>query len=183
MNTDRKTRGSQRLAALVSVGVLGLALAQPSKADTVLLAQTTLISGSSAVTDSFTAPSAGTVTVQLSNLNWPTRLSALSLAATTGSQVMSAWSWDALAANVQSFQVGAGTYFAHITGQASGLLNLGLYSLSISFQSSAAPPVPLPASDWLLIGGLFVLAGSSRLPGRLPGRLQFPRFARVPSFG
>ncbi|HEY4209992.1 MAG TPA: hypothetical protein VGM84_00815 [Steroidobacteraceae bacterium] len=179
MNTDRKTASSARLVALASVGVLGLSLAPPSKADTVLLAQTTLISGSSAVTDKFTAPSAGTVTVQLSNMSWPTRLSALSFAATSGSQVMSAWSWDALAANVQSFQVGAGTYFAHVTGQAAGLLNLGLYSLSITFKTSDTPPVPLPASDWLLIGGMFVLAGSSRLIGRM----QLPRFARVPSFG
>ncbi len=178
MNTDRKARSSKRLVALACVVVLALSLAPPAKADSLLLAQTTLISGSSAVTDSFTAPSAGTVTVQLSNLNWPTRLSALSFAATTGSQVMSAWSWDALAANVQSFQVGAGTYFAHVTGQAAGLLNLGLYSLSISFKSSAAPPVPLPASDWLLVGGMIVLAASSRLIGRM----RFPRLRRAPSF-
>ena len=182
MNTDQKIRSSRRLVALACVAVLGLALAPASRADTMLLQQTSLISGSSAVTDSFTAPTAGTVTVQLSNLNWPTRLSALSFAATTGSQVMSAWSWSELAGNVQSFQVGAGTYFAHITGQATGLLNLGLYSLSITFKASDAPPVPLPASDWLLVGGMFVLAGASRLIGRQP-LPRFARVSRVPSFG
>jgi len=160
MKASAWIRLASRVAVLGCLGILGLSVGSPAKADTLLLAQTTLISGSASVTDSFTVASSGTVTVSLANLSWPERLSSLSFAATSPTQVLSAWSWSALAANVDTFKVDAGTYFAHITGQAAGLLNLGLYSLSISFQPNA---VPLPASAWMLLAGIFVLVGIARL--------------------
>ena len=174
MSTERVT-GRFPLLTLAGVGVLGLTLAQQSRADTILMSQTTLISGSSALTSHFVAPTAGTVTVQLANIDWPIRLSSLSFAATSGSQVMSAWSWSDASANLQSFEVSAGDYFAHVTGQAAGVLNLGLYSLSISFKPEDVGPVPIPGSDWLFVGGMFVLAGAARMIATM----RFPRLSPV----
>jgi hypothetical protein len=66
------------------------------------------------------------------------------------------------AVDTQSFDVGAGTYFAHIAGTASSAsgLNLGLYSLLVTFQ-----PVPLPASEWMLLIGILVVLGLTRVLG------------------
>jgi hypothetical protein len=165
MNTLRDLLRKSRYGLLGCV-VVASCLAQTADADTILLAQTTLVSGTQSTTDSFVAPSDGTVTVQLSNLDWPERLSSLSFAASTATHVMSAWSWSALSADAESFEVGAGTYFAHVTSQATGALNLGLYSLRITF-SPSAPPVPLPPSDWMLVAGVLALAALARMMGVL----------------
>jgi hypothetical protein len=118
-----------------------------------LVAQTTLISGTESTVDSFTVPSTGTVTVQLSDLPWPQALSSLSFMATSGNQVLS--SWSTLTSAVESFQVAPGTYFAHVTGSATGALDLGLYSMTLTFQPAGT--VPLPGSAWLLLIGLLGL--------------------------
>src|SRR5215472_227697 len=86
--------------------LLGLAAA-PLKADTVLVAQTTLVIGSSTTVDSFNVPSAGTVTVQLANLPWPESLSSLTFVANSPTQVVSDWSTTA--SGSESFAVGPGT--------------------------------------------------------------------------
>jgi hypothetical protein len=65
---------------------------------------------------------------------------------------------------VETFQVGAGTYFAHVVATAGGDLNLGLYSLMLTFTPSA---VPLPTAAGLLLIGLlvlFALRGTMRAP-------------------
>jgi hypothetical protein len=125
-------------------------------ADTMLLASTNLVTGSSAATFSFDAPGSGTVTAQISSLPWPVPLSALSFSATTATDTLSSWSTTgAMAApQVEQFQVGAGTYFAHVMATAGGSLDLGLYSLLVTFTPSA---VPLPAAGGMLLIGLLVL--------------------------
>ena len=44
---------------------------------------------------------------------------------------------------------------------AGGALNLGLYSMMMTF-SPNTPTVPLPASGWMLLTGMFVLVGLAR---------------------
>jgi hypothetical protein len=143
-------------AALVMLGFASLLLAPGARADTLLLAQTTLISGSESTVDSFTVMSPGTVTVALQNDAWPQQdsLSGLSFMASSGTQVLS--SWSTLTSDTESFAVTPGTYFAHITGTATGPMDLGLFSLSVSFAPNA-PPIPLPASLWMLLLGLLVV--------------------------
>jgi hypothetical protein len=91
-------------------------------------------------------------------------LSALSFSATSADKVLAYWNGGgSVDSEVTTFDVaGAGTYFAHIMATAGGVLDLGLYSLMMTFTPSA-PPVPLPASDWMLLTGMFVLAGLARV--------------------
>lgn len=151
------------LAAVVLV-TLCLGRSPLARADTMLLATTTMVSGTSTSTFSFASPGAGTVTAQISSLPWPVPLSALSFSATTATDTLSSWSTSsAMAApQIETFQVGAGTYFAHVMATAGGELNLGLYSMMLTFTPSA---VPLPAAAGMLLIGLLVVFGLRRTLG------------------
>jgi hypothetical protein len=151
--------------------VVCLALVNTARADSLVLAQSTLISGTESTSDSFTITAPGTVTVELQNLPWPQTLSSLSFMATNGTQVLSDWSTTS--SNTQSFAVTPGTYFANISGTTAGALDLGLYSISITFQSGA--PVPLPASLWLLASSLLVLVALLWLTGTFKAHGAFAR--------
>jgi hypothetical protein len=127
-------------------------MATVAHASQLLIASTTLVSGSESAVYSFNAPGPGTVSVQLTNLDWPQALSSLNFMATTANQVLSSWSDAGSGPQFASFQVASsGTYFADISAVAAGPLDLGLYSLSLEF--TPAVPVPLPASGGLLLIG------------------------------
>ena len=155
--------------ALVLMALGGLVHSPLAHADSLLLASTNLVAGSSSATYSFDAPSAGTVTARISSLPWPVPLSSLSFTATSATSTLASWQMggagagggmfsaaatDTSAPQVETFQVGAGTYFAHIMATAGGDLNLGLYSLMLTFTPSA---VPLPSAAGLLLIGIFVV--------------------------
>ena len=168
---SRMARG----AVLMVAAFVGISQAPHALADTMLLSDTTLVRGTSSATFSFDTPSAGMVTATLSNLVWPNSLKTLDFSATTSNSTLS--SWSALGdpntqTRTESFMIGAaGTYFAHIMASAQGDLNLGLYALNVTFTPSA---VPLPASDWMLLAGVLVLFGLTRVIG-LFGRFQAPQ--------
>jgi hypothetical protein len=133
-----------------------------ARADNVV-SDTTLVAGTETAVFSFEAPGPGTITAQLTNLSWPQPLTSLNFLATTAGEVMSAWSTTTSQSG--SFQVtGPGMYFADITASAGGPLDLGVYSLSISF--APAGPVPLPAGGWLLLTALLILIGWRAARGR-----------------
>jgi hypothetical protein len=165
MNTTKTTEAMRRpvsLGLLAPLVLIGLAAAPHARAN-ILLAQTTLVNGTESTVDSFTTPGAGSVTVSLQSLNWPTALGALSFSATSANQVLASWSGTgAITGEVTTFDVAAGgTYFAHIMAAASGTLDLGLYSLEMSFTPTSS--VPLLPSDWMLLTGVFALAGIARV--------------------
>jgi hypothetical protein len=163
MKTIPKTT-SLKLAVLAPLALTALAVAPHARADSIpLLGQMTLVSGTESTVNSFTAPSAGTVTVNLQTLNWPASLNALSFSATSASQVLASWNGTGLASDTATFDVTAGTYFTHVIATAGGTLDLGLYSMMLTFTPSGTPTVPLPASGWMLLTGLFVLAGLARV--------------------
>jgi hypothetical protein len=138
--------------------LLGLLAFSQAHADTVVLEKTGFISGTQSFAFSIQAPTAGTFSVQLNNLAWPERLASLSFAATTATSVLETRTDGSLL----KFNVGsAGNYFAHVAGTAQGSLNLGLYSMRISFLTEG-PPVPLPAALPLLLFGLAASAGLLR---------------------
>jgi hypothetical protein len=150
-----------RIGLLAVLVTLSFARSPLAYADTMLKAATTLVSGTSADSYSFVAPSSGTVTAEISSVPWPVPLSALSFSATTASNLLPGSSWSSTgpvsAPQFETFQVGAGTYFAHVMATAgAGPLDLGLYSLLVTFTPSA---VPLPAAAGMLLFGLLVLFG------------------------
>jgi hypothetical protein len=172
MNTTIQKRTSLKLTLVAPVALAALATAPHARADSVLMAQTTLVSGSASTVDSFTTPSAGTVTVSLQSISWPAALNSLSFSATSASQVLASWNGTGVSSDVATFDVAAGTYFTHILATAGGTLDVGLYSMLLTFTPNGSPPpVPLPASGWLLLTGLFVLAGLARAmrPSELTG--------------
>jgi hypothetical protein len=166
MKTTIKTiRPPLKLGLLAPLAVACLSMAPHARADTILLAQTTLISGTEATDDTFTAKSAGAITMDLQGLSWPLPLQALSFSITSASQVLEQSSGTDMMSDVLTFNVNPGTYYAHIMATAgSGPLELGLYSMLMTFTASSTPPpsVPLPASGWMLLTGMFVLIGLVR---------------------
>jgi hypothetical protein len=169
-NWSRMVRG----AVLAAAAFLGLSQSPHALADTMmLLSDTTMVRGTSSATFSFDVPTTGTVTATLSNLVWPDSLKTLTFSATTANSTLS--SWSALDSSDQTrsepFTVGPGTYFAHIMATAQGDLNLGLYSLNVTFTPSA---VSLPATEWMLLAGVLMLFGLTRVMGMF-GRVDSPR--------
>ncbi len=161
MNTTKTIRLSLKGGLLVPMALSSLAVAPHAWADSVLLSQSTMVVGTESTTDTFVAPSAGTVTVSLTPFSWAAGLSALSFSASSASQVLASFSATGVTTDTATFNVGAGSYFANIMATATpGGLDMGLYSMRLSF--SPTPTVPLPSSGWLLLTGMFVLAGLAR---------------------
>jgi hypothetical protein len=155
---------------LIRAAVLlaGLATAAPLLADNMMLEQTGLISGRQSFVVPLQVSAPGQMSVQLSDLGWAGQLSDLSFTLSGANglvsadpQMMSVVSGGpAEAPRPKTFEISeAGTYYASISGKASGPYNLGLYGLRVMFAAAAAPPpaVPLPGAAWLLLGGLGVL--------------------------
>jgi hypothetical protein len=166
MNTMKTMRTPLKLGLLAPLALASLAIAPHARADSVsvppLLAQTTFFSGTNAVSDHFTTGSAGVVSVTLQSLDWPTPLGALSFSVDSPTQVLASWNGTGLASDSATFNVGAGTYFANIIATAGGTTGIdayGAYSVLMTF----TPSVPLPASGWMLLTGLFVLTGLARV--------------------
>jgi hypothetical protein len=161
MNTTNTIRRSLKMGLLAPVAALSLAGASNAWAGSLLLAQSTLVTGTESTVDSFTTTEAGKVTVHLQSLDWPAPLSALSFSATSADNVLAYWnSGGSVDSGDMTFNVsGPGTYFAHImaTSTPTNGIDAGLYSVLMTFQ-----PVPLPASGWMLLTGMFVLAGIVR---------------------
>jgi hypothetical protein len=159
MNSIKTMRPSLKSTLLASVALTGLSVAPHAWADSVLLAQSTLVNGSESTSDSFVTSGAGTVTVTLQNTGWASPLTALSFSANSATQVLASFNATGLTADTAQFHVNAaGTYFANIMATAGGEMGLGLYSLKMTF----TPAVPLPSTGWLLLTGLFALIGVAR---------------------
>ena len=72
--------------------------------------------------------------------------------------MLASWNSTGVTSDTATFNVAAGSYFANIMATASGAMDMGLYSIRMTF----TPAVPLPSSGWLLLTGMFVLAGLAR---------------------
>ena len=162
MKMMKATRPLSKLALLAPLALSGIAVVSHARADSIY--QTTLVAGSASTVDSITAQTGGSVTIDLQSLNWPTPLSSLSFSLTSASSMLGSWNGTGLATDVATFSVAPGTYYAHIiaTANASSALDMGLYSVALTF----TPAVPLPATGWMLLTGLFVLVGIARAARR-----------------
>jgi hypothetical protein len=144
-----------RFRGIALLGAICLAVAAPATvtAET-LLSVSTMVAGTNAEVYSFDAPSAGTLNVQLTDLGWPSRLASLNSTIYSSSTALGSLS----AAGDLSIQLsGPIDLSAFVSAQAQGALDLGLYSLDVTFSPSASP-VPLPPAGLLLTGGMGLLA-------------------------
>jgi hypothetical protein len=150
-NSRRLAAGAAAVLALVLGGLFPpqAAVADSITADS-LLQQSTLVVNEQSDVYSFIAPGPGTLVVQLSDIVWPAALQSLGLTINSPTSVMGSLSTDG---TVDISVSHAGTYYADVTGQAGGALDLGLYSLSVDFIPQGAP-VPLPGSLLLMLTGL-----------------------------
>jgi hypothetical protein len=150
MSTTARVISPFRTVLAAGVSLVALTMSGHAQAGSqVLVSQTSLVTGTQSSVQEFTVTTPGTLSVNLQNLDWPDPLSSLNFTATTGNSVLADFSVQA--SDPFTMTLGPGTYFANTTGTAGGPLDLGLYSLSISFTPNA---VPLPPSGRLLLGGL-----------------------------
>ncbi|GAC1453493.1 MAG: hypothetical protein PVSMB6_08010 [Steroidobacteraceae bacterium] len=155
----RKRIGRRWLPCAAAGLALGLAGPQLVRADpvpaAVLLQQSTLVANQQSNVYAFTAPGPGTLTINLADVPWLAPLSSLGFSVDSTQNVLGTMSGPGqLTVNVSQ----AGTYYADVTGQAGGPLDLGVYSLQVGFQPQAAP-VPLPDTILLTLCGLAMLGG------------------------
>jgi hypothetical protein len=134
-----------------------LLAAAGARASDVLYDSAGFVRGQQSFVQNFAIDSPGMLTVTVSNITWPEKLSSLSMMLSTSSGVIAPGFGEGTA----SFEVGPGDVFAQWFGTAQGPLNIGVYSVKIEFQPFAAP-VPLPTSVLLLLSGLGLLAWQRR---------------------
>lgn len=111
------------------------------------LDQTEFVWGANFVLETLSLPSAGTLTLTLSDLEWPMPLKSMDL-------------WLTDFGDVSHYLEGSGSLSVAVSGPAEfvaavfarsqyGFLGAGAFQLQASFA-----PVPLPAGVWLLLSGL-----------------------------
>ncbi len=115
----------------------------------------------------FVSEQAGTVTLNLIDLNWKDLLQSLSTSIT----VSNGMQFSMNGPGILQFDIGANQFFTtSIYALTRPSRVLGLYGVDYNFKPAA--PVPLPAAGWLLLGGLSLLAARVRR-----------RQSLVPAFG
>jgi len=145
------------LTTLAAVGGLSLASTQ-AEASQVLYDGVGFMQGTQSFSESFSLPTAGTLTVTLGNVAWPQQLASLNMLVTSASGAAG----PEMGAGTSSFKVAAGNVYTQWFGTAQGPLDAGVYSLEVQFSPSAGSQVPLPTSVALLLSGLGLLVWQRR---------------------
>jgi hypothetical protein len=160
-NPVRSLQASAKLVVTAAILVLftSVLIARQAHAGQIL-EETGLFVGQTSAQYSLNVSSAGTLSLNLIDYAWPSPLSDLTLQIASPTQILGQMS----GAGIDSLALsGPGTYYAYVTGSATGSLDLGAYGLIADFQ---ATPVPLPASISLLLGGIAATLWSMRRKGR-----------------
>lgn len=153
-----KTAMNIRHLLSITVCLLCAALAGRADASEVLYDGTGFLTGQQSFVQSFNITGPGTLTVSLTNVDWPQQLSSLDMVlSSTGGSLLG----PEMGAGTDSFHVDSGLVFAQWFGTAQGPLDTGVYSLKVQFLP-AGTAVPLPASIALFLSGLGVLVWQRR---------------------
>ncbi|HUN74169.1 MAG TPA: VPLPA-CTERM sorting domain-containing protein [Steroidobacteraceae bacterium] len=135
--------------------------------DSLLVSKSDPFSVSESVEYSASVPGPGDLIVQLSSINVGSFVDAnLSLNVDSATSLLEGASGVTGTDLLSPLPVsGPETVFFNLTGQATGSLDVGLYSLNVVFEPST---VPLPRSAWLLLAGLAGIGGLLRFKAALP---------------
>jgi hypothetical protein len=164
-STCPQRHGWGRRAAL-ALGCFAAAWSVAGHAESVA-ADTEYFRGTQTATSTFAAPGAGTLTVNVYDLDWPSALSSLSFSVTNATSVMGTLTKPG---TLEYDVTGPGMYTAVISGAAgNNPFGLGAYSFNVQFTSA----VPLPPSVILLLSGLGALGAA--VYGRRPLASLIPR--------
>jgi hypothetical protein len=121
----------------------------------VLYDSASFLQGQQSFVQSFNITTPGTLTVTLSQIPWLDTVSNLTGFVSTSAGVMG----NSFSGGSESFDVTAGTVYAHWFGSAQGMYDIGVLGVKIMFQPSGVTPVPLPSPVILLLGGVALLLG------------------------
>ena len=149
INILGKTAMNIRHLLSITTCILCAALAGRAGAAEVLYDGSGFLNGQQSFVQSFNITGPGTLTVSLTNVDWPQQLSSLNMVlSSTGGSLLG----PEMGAGTDSFHVDSGLVYAQWFGTAQGPLDTGLYSLNVQFLPTATP-VPLPASIALFAVG------------------------------
>lgn len=130
-------------------------------AEMVLADQTTLVKYTSADTIALTLDGPGILTARIGDTRFTALLSSLTLTISDARGYVAGIGSDSRTCGPGTclFELGRGTYFAHLVASAGGRLALGAYTLQLTFVPTI---VPLPPALLLLATGLGLLGFGAR---------------------
>jgi len=149
---SRMRIGSFGRTLRIAVAVLAIyaLLAPRAQADTIAeptqVQSSVFVAGNYSNVFSINTSGPGQVTVRLENISWPERLAQLDCSIYSNDGFL-----QALKGTIEwkFMTTGPNSFYASIVAGAGGKLNLGLFSIKITFKD-AASLVPLPAAIWML---------------------------------
>jgi hypothetical protein len=142
------------LTLIICMAALLAVSARPANASEILYDGSGFMRGQQSMEQTFVVSGPGTLTVTLSNVDWPQSLASLNLLVSSTQGLLG----PEMGAGTATFNVTGGDVFAQWFGTAQGPLNTGVYGLEVVWNSATATaPVPLPTSFALLLAGLLLL--------------------------
>jgi hypothetical protein len=146
---------SRHVFAILSLALGAAALPiAAARADT-LYDSATFVQGQQSFVQTFNITTPGTLTVTLTDIPWLDTVSNLTGFLTTTKGLVG----STFGGGSESYNVGAGTVYAHWFGEANGVFDIGVLGVKIVFQPNNVTAVPIPASLLLLLSGLGILFG------------------------
>jgi hypothetical protein len=128
-----------------------------ARADSILYDGISLISGQQSFTESFSVTAPGTLSFSLSAIPWLDTVSNMSgYLSSASATIIPTTESDSPTSTFETYNIAAGTYYAHWAANASGVYNMGVVGMKLDFAPSA---VGLPASLILMLSGLGLLFG------------------------
>jgi len=157
------------LAGMVCAAGILIVAGRAAIASEVLYDNSGFIQGQQSFEQSFNLAGPGTLTVTLTNSDWPQPLANLNMIVSTSQGLLG----PEMGAGTETFRFGGGQVFAQWFGTAQGSLDTGVYGMKVEW----TPTVPLPTSIVLFLSGLALLAWQRREREARRNARQLPQSA------
>jgi hypothetical protein len=145
----------------------GIAPWGAAQADMVVFDSMSFFQGQQAFTQSFTVTTPGTLSVSTTEVPWMDTVTNLSFFLTSPTGTMGQ---TINGAGSELINLNPGTYTANWFGNAEGLYDMGVVGVDVTFHPEGTT-VALPASIFMLLGGLGLLFAWPRMLPNAPARL------------